>query len=630
VAGRARRAPERTPVSPTIAADPMAPLRAARADVADASDGGDVRAVLVASAMTLLAVGGARLGGVVLEDGAAAAGEWLDHLRRLLPDGTPWLRLPSTATDDRAFGGLDLVGTIAAGTPKAERGVLPTADGGVVVVPLVERMRAGMQARIASVLEDGHVHVQRDGVDAHFDARVVLCAIDESDGDEQGVVASLRDRLAFALAGVPRVDPAMLPPRDAIVAARARLAQVVPHDDAMPALATASVAFGIASARGAQLALWAARASAALDGRLETDDDDIALAAQLVLAPRATQLPPPPEPPASEEPPPPDQPEPPPPPPEQDASDTPPDEPPPPPDEGGQLEDRVLDAVQAALPPELLAQLLARAQRGQGELGKAGQERESWLRGRQVGARRGRPDGTRRIHLLETLRAAAPWQRARARLATGRGDAARTLHVEREDFRVRRYVEHAGTTVFFVVDASGSAAAQRLGEAKGAVEALLAESYSRRDRIALIAFRGTTAEQLLPPTRALARARRLLGDLPGGGGTPLATAIDAATTAALAARRTGTVPVVVFLTDGRANVARDGKGGRAEARADAMTAAAAFRAAGVASVLIDTSPRPDPQAQGYAEALGGRYVPLPALDAKALAGAVSMAREAAR
>jgi magnesium chelatase subunit D len=615
----------------------MAALAAARGDAmpAPATSDGEVRAALAASALALLAVAGHRLGGVVLKDSAAAAGEWLRRLQTRLPDGTPWLRLPSTATDDRAFGGLDLVATIGGGVPVAERGVIPAADGGVVVVPLVERMRTGMQARIATVLEDGEVHVQRDGVDVRYPARVTLCVVDESDADEQGVAAALRDRLAFALEGVPTLDDALLPPAAVIAAARARLSQVTAHEEAMPALATASVAFGIASARGAQLALWAARASAALDGRDETDDDDVALAAQLVLAPRATRVPPPDEEPPADEPPPDEQepppPEPPPPPPpESQSNETPPDEPPPPPEEGQQLEDRVLDAVQAALPPELLASLLARAQRGQGELGKAGQERESWLRGRQVGARRGRPDGTKRLHLLETLRAAAPWQRARARHADARGLGGRTLHVEREDFRVRRYVEHAGTTVFFVVDASGSAAAQRLGEAKGAVEQLLADSYSRRDRIALISFRGATAEQLLPPTRALARARRLLGDLPGGGGTPLATAIDTAVLAALAARRTGTVPVVVFLTDGRANVARDGKGGRAEARADALSAAAAFRANGFAAVLIDTSPRPDPQAQGYADALGARYVPLPTLDAAALAGAVSLAREAAR
>jgi magnesium chelatase subunit D len=181
--------------------------------------------------------------------------------------------------------------------------------------------------------------------------------------------------------------------------------------------------------------------------------------------------------------------------------------------------------------------------------------------------------------------------------------------------------------VIFVVDASGSAAAQRLGEAKGAVEALLAESYARRDRVSLIAFRGTTADVLLPPTRALARARKLLASLPGGGGTPLATAIDTAIIAGVSARRAGTLPVAVFLTDGRANVARDGKGGRAESMRDVLDAAAQFRASNLASVLIDTSPRPEPMARRVAEAMGARYVPLPVVDARAIAGAVALAKE---
>ncbi|MBC7841357.1 MAG: VWA domain-containing protein, partial [Gemmatimonadaceae bacterium] len=242
--------------------------------------------------------------------------------------------------------------------------------------------------------------------------------------------------------------------------------------------------------------------------------------------------------------------------------------------------------------------------------------------------RRGAPDGVRRLHVLETLRAAAPWQRARATAVAARGTAARSLIVERDDFRIRRYVERAGTSVIFVVDASGSAAAQRLGEAKGAVEALLAESYARRDRISLIAFRGTTADVLLPPTRALARARKLLASLPGGGGTPLATAIDVAITAGVAARRAGTLPVVVFLTDGRANVARDGKGGRTESMRDALDAAAQFRTSNLSAVLIDTSPRPEPMARKIADALGARYVPLPVVDARAIAGAVALAKEA--
>ena len=345
----------------------------------------------------------------------------------------------------------------------------------------------------------------------------------------------------------------------------------------------------------------------------------MALAAQLVLAPRATRVPsaPPDESPPEEQTPPEPSP------PDKSSSKTPPDSP-----DDRPMEDRLVDAVSAAIPPELLAELLARAQRPGQELGRAGAEKESWTRGRQVAARRGKPDGVRRLHVLETLRAAAPWQRARAKASALRNVAARSLIVERDDFRIRRYVERAGTSVIFVVDASGSAAAQRLGEAKGAVEALLAESYARRDRVSLIAFRGTTAEILLPPTRALARARKLLASLPGGGGTPLATAIDTAITAGVAARRAGTMAVVVFLTDGRANVARDGKGGRTESMRDAIDAAAQFRNSKLSAVLIDTSPRPEPMARKIADALGARYVPLPVLDARAIAGAVALAKEA--
>ena len=84
---------------------------------------------------------------------------------------------------------------------------------------------------------------------------------------------------------------------------------------------------------------------------------------------------------------------------------------------------------------------------------------------------------------------------------------------------------------------------------------------------------------------------------------------------------------MVFLTDGRANVARDGKGGRAESTRDALDAASAFRQSNLASVLIDTSPRPEPMARRIADAMGARYVPLPVLDARAIAGAVALAKE---
>ena len=603
-----------------------------------ATASGDVAAARAraAAALSVLAVAGARIGGIVLRDSSAGAQQWIAALRERLPTEMRVRRLPSSATDDRIFGGLDLAATIASGTPVAERGVLADAHGGVVIIPLIERMPVATQARLGAVLDSGVAHVLRDGVRAEFAAEFALIVVDESEEDVWGVAAPLRDRLALVLDGDVRVNLDSLPDAAAIATARALIDQVQADDEVLVGIGTVCAGFGIASDRASRQALWTARALAALDERTDVEEEDVALAVQLVLAPRATRVPapeepepepdqepasapePPPPPPPSQEPPPPDQP-----PPDTNADGPPPD----PSADDGQMEDRLVDAVTAAIPPELLAALLARAQRPSQELGKAGAEKESWTRGRQVAARRGKPDGVRRLHVLETLRAAAPWQRARAQASAVRGITARSLIVERDDFRLRRYVERAGTSVIFVVDASGSAAAQRLGEAKGAVEALLVESYARRDRVSLIAFRGTTAEVLLPPTRALARARKLLASLPGGGGTPLATAIDAAVTAGVSARRAGTMPVLVFLTDGRANVARDGKGGRAESMRDALDAAATFRQSTLAAVLIDTSPRPEPMAKKVAEAMGARYVPLPVVDARSIAGAVALAKE---
>ena len=592
-------------------------MTAAVAPAPDAAQRDAMRA-RSAAAMAVFAVVGERIGGIVLRDTSAGAQEWIAALRERLDPAVRVLRLPSSATDDRIFGGLDLAATIALGAPVAERGVLADAHGGIVVIPLIERMPVAVQARLGAVIDSGVAHVLRDGVQASFDAAFALIVVDESEEDEWGVSAPLRDRLALVLDGDVRTDTALLPDAPLIAAARARVHAVHADDDVMTGIGTLCVAFGIASERAARCALWAARAIAALDGRTSVEESDIALAAQLVLAPRATRMPAAP-PDADEEQPPP--------PPEQQPADQQEQDRPPENTDDRPMEDRLVDAVTAAIPPELLAELLARAQRPSQEMGRAGAEKESWVRGRQVSARRGKPDGVRRLHVLETLRAAAPWQRARARARATLALPHRSLLVERDDFRLRRYVERAGTSVIFVVDASGSAAAQRLGEAKGAVEALLAESYARRDRVSLIAFRGTTADVLLPPTRALARARKLLASLPGGGGTPLATAIDTAIVAAMSAKRGGTLPVVVFLTDGRANVARDGKGGRTESTRDAMDAAAQFRATNVAAVLIDTSPRPEPMAKKFAEAMGARYVPLPVVDARAIAGAIALAKE---
>ena len=151
---------------------------------------------------------------------------------------------------------------------------------------------------------------------------------------------------------------------------------------------------------------------------------------------------------------------------------------------------------------------------------------------------------------------------------------------------------------------------------------MLTDCYARRDSVALISFRGKAAEVLLTPTRSLVRAKRNLAALPGGGGTPLAAAIDAASALATTVRRRGQSPIIVFLTDGRANVTRDGLGGRVKGTEEAMTAARSFLTAGHDALLIDTSPRPKPEAAGIAAAMGARYLPLPHGDATAISSAV--------
>jgi magnesium chelatase subunit D len=216
----------------------------------------------------------------------------------------------------------------------------------------------------------------------------------------------------------------------------------------------------------------------------------------------------------------------------------------------------------------------------------------------------------------------APTQAATQAGVAARQAPAPRLSLRMDDLRVVRRAQHRRSTTLFLIDASGSAALHRLAEAKGAVELLLAESYVRRDEVAVIAFRGQRAEVLLPPTRSLVRAKRALAGLPGGGGTPIAAALDAADALVEQVQRRGVTPSVVLLTDGRANVARDPAAGRAQAETDALAAARRLAARGARCLLIDTSPRPAEAAARLAAAMRARYLPLPHVRADLLSAAV--------
>jgi magnesium chelatase subunit D len=592
-------------------------------------------AALVAS---LFAVDPAGTGGVCLRSLVhPARDQWLRLLRDLLPADAAMRRMPFNIPDGRLLGGLDLTATIKANRPIAERGVLATTDRGVVVISMAERLTLHTAACINSVLDVGEVTVPREGVCLQSAARVGIVALDEGMSEEEAVPASLLDRLAFLLDFNGFSAKALIIPEhdgEDILAARHLLPRVHADPEILAAICGTALALGAGSPRVSLLALRVARAAAALDGRVELREEDAVLAGRLVLAPRATIAPPqrhesppaePQEPQAVQQPDgrglPPD-----------DASGSAPDPPQPrnfdashdeSPDDESAEDDRrdlagvVLSATRASIPSGLLNRLRAvdasRSVRS-AAAGRVGALRNSRSRGRPCGVRSGSPRGNERLNVMETLRAAAPWQKLRGR--STQQDA--RIVIGPDDFRVTRYRQRAQTLTIFAVDASGSSALHRLAEAKGAVELLLADCYIRRDQVAVIAFRGRAAELLLPPTRSLVRAKRSLAELAGGGGTPLGAAIEIATQLANQARRRGETPTIVMLTDGRANVARDGTGGREAAQIQALRAAAAVASSRIAALFVDTSPRPNVLAKDLSLAMNAQYIPLPLADARAL------------
>jgi magnesium chelatase subunit D len=588
-----------------------------------------------ATIAALFAVDPVGLGGVALRSPACDnRDQWLALLKSLLPAQTPLRRVPLNINDTALLGGLDLGATLQVGKPIALKGLLSQADGGVLVLAMAERMSLSSAARFGSVLDTGMVALQRDGLDTSAKASLGLVALDEGASDDEQMPAGLADRLAFRLLmGAQDEDeegPEWTPQE--VLNARGRLSQVTIDDEAVQALCAAALALGIDSLRASVFAVRVARAAAALAGSNIVEEEHTGVAARLVLAPRATRLPP-----AA--------------PPENEAQDTPAETenspPEPPPEANSQdaenqdgsnsdedqeeelaspenLAELVLEAAQAAIPSGLLASLkIGQLQRAKTPTsGSAGALQKNALRGRPVGARKGEPRAGQRINVLETLRAAAPWQKLRQRQQALSGGQKQGIVVRKEDFHVTRFRQSGQTTTVFVVDASGSSALNRLAEAKGAVELLLADCYVRRDSVAVLAFRGQTAELILPPTRSLARAKRSLAGLPGGGGTPLAHAIDASMLLADQLRKKGETPIVVMLTDGKGNIARDGRPGRAQAATDALAAATEMRLRGFSTLLVDTSPQAQEAAKNLAKAMGAQYLALPYAGANSLNQAV--------
>jgi magnesium chelatase subunit D len=515
------------------------------------------------------------------------------------------VELPLGATEDRVIGSLDLQKVLRDGEHAFSPGLLARAHRGVLYVDEVNLLHDHLVDVLLDAAAMGRVHIERDGVSHSHDARFVL--IGTMNPEEGELRPQLLDRFGLTVdvrasrdvevrTQVIRqrldyeADPAGFAARYAgadadtarrIAAARARIGDVVLPDGELRRIAALCAAFDVDGMRADLVVARTAVAHAAWRGADTVTADDIRVAAELALPHRRRRDPfddpgldqsaldealaqagesadpepePEPDPPGGGQPP--------------SASE--------PLDSKG---DSSASAVPPAQPkpsgaPAPVFRTRALSVPGVGEGAPGRRSRARNRSGAVVGVspddwNSGGGDG---LHLFATLLAAANRSSGPGPVRPAPADLRRAIREGRE-----------GNLVIFVVDASGSMAARdRMSAVTGAALSLLRDAYQRRDKVAVITFRGNQSQLLLPPTSSAHIAGRRLAHVETGGKTPLAHGLLAARdlVARAKVRDRGRRSLVVVLTDGRATGGPDPLG-------RSRTAAALLVAEGAAAVVVD-------------------------------------------
>ena len=549
----------------------------------------------------LIALVNPKTGGVLVAGEKGSAKSVLVRALAQLAPTERLVELPLNASEDQVFGNIDLEQALTSGKKVFSPGLLARAHEQILYVDEINLLRREVLTGILEVMDRGVNAVEREGISHQHAVRLTL--IGTMNPEEATLTPAVLDRFGLFAAVQRETDSATRVEvmrrvfaweRDAAgfaaqygeetgllkqrcLTARKLLSQIT-IDPAMMQLAAQYCAQANSAGHRAELFLLeAARAIAALAARDYLIPADMERAAYFVLPHRMRQEnssppPPPPEPSENEQPPQNEQ---------QDQSD-PPDQAddakePPPPDQG-EAEERTADIDRQFSAAQMKVGLPQDRHARQGS-GKRSLTRTDLKQGRYV--RTSLPPGILTDLAFDaTLRAAAPFQSTRPR-----GRCAITIH--KADLRQKVREKRIGNVFLFVVDASGSMGArERMRAVKGAVFAMLQDAYQKRDQVAMIAFRRATAEVLLPVTRSVDLAQKCLALLPTGGKTPLAEGLDQAMLLLhnLQRREKHVRPVLVLITDGRANSSTAGQ----DAVGDALAMAKKIAVAGVPAVVIDT------------------------------------------